>query len=90
MPLPQSTNAPTASGKDCAICKEPLLVPSSNNGQPSYVIDDVEFRCKHHFHWSCILEHSISSHDARNRCALCRQSVLDSQGEFIVKVRNEG
>ncbi|KAF2175157.1 ankyrin [Zopfia rhizophila CBS 207.26] len=90
MPFPPSTNPPTVSDKDCAICHEPLLVPSSNHGQPSYLIDDVEFRCKHHFHWGCILEYSISSFDARNRCALCRQSVLNSKGEFIVQVRNEG
>lgn len=89
MPVPPSINPPTASDKDCAICHEPLLVPSSNNGQLSFLIDDVEFRCKHHFHWDCILEYSMSSYDARTRCALCRQIVLDSHGEFIVWVCNE-
>ncbi|KAJ4371263.1 hypothetical protein N0V83_004480 [Neocucurbitaria cava] len=90
MPVPPSTNPPTASDKDCAICHEPLLVPSSNDDKLSFIIDDVEFRCKHHFHWACILEYATSSNDARNRCALCRQSVLDSRGKFIVYVRNEG
>jgi hypothetical protein len=90
MPFSPSVDPPTASDKDCAICHEPLLVPSSDHGQPSYLIDDVEFCCKHHFHWACILDYSVFSHDARNRCAFCRQSVLNSQGEFIVQVRNEG
>lgn len=90
MPLPASIHPPTASDQDCAICHEPLVVPSSNNGEPSYLIDDVEFRCKHRFHWACILEYAVSSpEDARTRCALCRQSLLYSQGEFMVLVRNE-
>lgn len=90
IPFPSSTNPPTVSHEVCAICHEPLLVPSIDDEQPSYLIDDVEFPCKHHFHWGCILEYSISSSDARNRCAFCRQSVLNSEGEFIVQVRNEG
>ena len=90
MPLPPHTNQPTASGEDCAICHEPLLVPSADDRKPSYIIDDVELRCKHHFHWSCILEYFESSSDVYRRCPLCRQSVLNSQGEFLVQVRNEG
>ncbi|KAJ8516496.1 hypothetical protein ONZ45_g6196 [Pleurotus djamor] len=85
-----STHPPKASDNDCAICHEPLLVPSNDDEKPSLLIDDVALRCKHHFHWSCILEYALSSPEARNRCALCRQSVLNARGQFIVEVRNEG
>lgn len=75
---------------DCTICHEPLLIPSSHEPlEPSYVIDDVQLRCSHHFHKSCLLEYAVSSPDARERCALCRANVLDSSGAFIVTVRTE-
>lgn len=35
------------------------------------------------------MEYIIPSYDARNRCVLCRQNVLDSHEGFIVPVRNE-
>lgn len=75
---------------DCAICHEPLLIPSDHESlEPSYVIDDVQLRCSHHFHKSCLLDYAVSSHDARERCALCRANVLDNSGAFIVTVRTE-
>ena len=75
---------------DCTICHSPLLIPSSHEPlSPSYVIDDVQLRCSHHFHKSCLLEYAVSSPDARSRCALCHANVLSSSGAFIVTVRTE-
>ncbi len=90
MPLP-SPQPSVESDQECAICHEQLLIADNDNDPltPSYVIDDVELSCKHHFHQSCILEHAASSADARKRCALCRAKVSDGEGSFWVTVRTE-
>ncbi|KAI4146590.1 MAG: hypothetical protein L6R39_003402 [Caloplaca ligustica] len=76
---------------DCAICHEPLI--DSNHDadplEPSLVIDDVQLRCGHHFHKSCILEYAVSSPAARERCAICRANVLNEGGRYIVKIKTE-
>lgn len=76
---------------DCAICHEPLLDSLSDQDplEASFVIDDVQLRCGHHFHKSSIAEYALSSPDARERCALCRAHVLNSNGEYIVTVKTE-
>ena len=88
MPLPPP-KPEVYSDRDCAICHEPLLIPSDNTLEPSYVIDDVQLRCSHHFHKSCLLDYAVSSPDAHERCALCRANLLDSRGAFIVTIRTE-
>jgi len=67
----------------------PFLSLAAIMTSPHFLDDGVEFRYKHHFHWNCILEYSISSPDAREHCALCRQSLLDSNGESIAWVHSE-
>lgn len=89
MPLPPP-KAEVYSDSECTICYEPLLVPNDNNPlEPSYVIDDVQLPCSHHFHKSCLLEYAASSPDGHERCVLCRANVLDNRGAFIVTVRTE-
>lgn len=71
------------SDSECTICHKKLLIAGNNDTlTPSYVIDDVELSCKHHFHQSCILEYAASSVDARERCALCHAKVSDRNGSF--------
>ena len=90
MPLPDP-KPEIYSEDDCAICHEPLVIPSddANPLNPSYVIDDVELTCGHHFHQSCIMEYALSSPNARECCALCRSNVLDEDGNFFVSVKTE-
>ena len=86
-----ASGSPSTAPDICAICHESLILPSNDDPlTPSFIIDDVQLRCNHHFHWSCILEYASSSEDARERCSLCRANVLDRNGNFIVNVRNEG
>lgn len=75
----------------CAICYEPLIVPNDDDepSKPSYVIDDVQLRCGHHFHKSCIMEYALSSPSARERCAMCRANVLDNSGRYIINIKTE-
>lgn len=80
----------TLQNSDCAICHEPLLIPSHHEPlEASYVIDDIQLRCLHHFHKSCLLEYFASSPGAHERYALCRVNVLNDRGAFIVTVRAE-
>ena len=89
MLLPQP-KAEVYSDSDCAICHEPLLIPCDHKPlEPSYVIDDVQLRCSHHFHKSCLLDYAVASPDDHERCVLCRANVLDNSGAFIVTVRTE-
>ena len=90
MPLPQP-KASVHSENDCAICHKPLILPNYDDdpSEPSFVIDDAELRCGHHFHQSCIIEYAAASEEARRRCALCRANVLSANGDFIVFVRTE-
>lgn len=89
MPLPPPQPS-VISDRDCAICHEQLLIAGNDDPlTPSYVIDDVELSCKHHFHQSCILEYAASSAKARERCAVCRAKVSDSNGSFWVTVQTE-
>ncbi|KAL8689503.1 MAG: hypothetical protein Q9218_004842 [Villophora microphyllina] len=90
MPFPAPKPAVHAQD-DCAICHEPLVDSNSNNNplEPSYVIDDVQLRCGHHFHKSCVVEHALSSPDACQRCAICRSNFLNSNGQHIVTVKTE-
>lgn len=90
MPLPPP-KASVHSKNECSICHDPLVIPNNDDNplNPSYVIDDVELRCKHHFHQSCVIEYAAASPDGRQRCPLCRASVLDSNGDFIVVVKTE-
>ncbi len=89
MPLPPP-KADVYSDSDCAICHEPLLIPCDDLPlEPSYMIDDAQLRCSHHFHQSCLLEYAVASPDAHERCALCRANVLDNSGAFIVTIRTE-
>jgi hypothetical protein len=90
MPIPPSTRPPTAIDEECALCNKPLLVPSSNDQTASFIIDDVELLCQHHFHMNCIIEDAKSRGDIRDQCALCSEHVLDQDGAFMVTVRNEG
>ena len=81
----------------CGICSEYLHIPSSDEQDAPYVIDDVELHCGppgspasgHHFHWGCITEWAKSGGDKRY-CPLCRRNTLDENGRFIADVRNEG
>lgn len=89
MPLPPP-KPEVHTDSDCTICHNPLLIPSSHEPlEPSYVIDDVQLRCSHHFHKGCLLNYAVSSPNTRSQCALCRADVLDSSGAFIVTVRTE-
>ena len=90
MPLPPP-KASVCSNEECSICHDPLVVPNNDDNplNPSYVIDDVELRCKHHFHQSCVIEYAVVSPNARQRCPLCRANVLDANGNFIVVVKTE-
>lgn len=80
---------------DCAICYERLVIPSTENEGPSYVIDDVQLLCQgrnqpgHHFHWSCLQEYDENGWD-RRACPLCRGNPLNGQDQLIAIVRNEG
>ncbi|KAF8324113.1 hypothetical protein DL93DRAFT_2070385 [Clavulina sp. PMI_390] len=85
------SNPPIESTTDsCALCHDPLLIPSTEAIGASHIIDDVELRCGHHFHWACIMDYSKVNKKAREECALCRASTLDAHGRFIVSIRNEG
>ena len=88
LPPPQTI---VYSDNECSICHDPLILPNSHDDplDPSYVIDDVELSCTHHFHQSCILEYAASSDEAREHCALCRAKVTDNYGCFWVTVRTE-
>ena len=87
LPVPKPS---VLADEDCSICHEPLVLPNDDDPlSPSFVIDDVKLHCGHHFHQSCIVEYAISSPDARQRCALCRASVVDNNGNFMVTTRTE-
>ena len=90
MPLPDP-QPEIHSDHECTICHEPLHLPSTDKSplEPSYVIDDVELSCSHHFHQSCILEYAASSPNARERCSICRAKITDRQGRFLATVRTE-
>ena len=90
MPLPPPK--PQMHSEDqCAICHEPLIISNDDDdpSKPSYVIDDLELRCGHHFHQSCVMEYALSSPSARERCATCRANVLDNHGRFMVNIKTE-
>ena len=90
MPFP-SPKLPVHTENKCTICNESLL--DSNNdadpSEPSYVIDDVQLRCGHHFHRSCIIERALLSPAVRERCTICRANVLNKSGHFIVTTKTE-
>lgn len=89
MPLPPP-RPPNPSDRECAICHEWLLEPTTDDPlQPSYILDDAELPCGHRFHQSCLVEYATSSAEARQRCALCRQSIAGANGAFWVTVRTE-
>jgi hypothetical protein len=82
---------PEYSADLCGICFDPLLIPSGDDEGTSEIIDDVELRCggSHHFHWECILSQARANGNS-SICPLCRRSVLNTQGQFLVDIRNEG
>ena len=90
MPLPPP-KPQVYTQNECTICHEPLI--RSNNEaeplEPSYVINDVQLRCGHHFHKSCILEYALTSPAARERCAICHTNVLNESGRYMVKIETE-
>jgi hypothetical protein len=90
MPLP-APKPEVHSEDQCAICYEPLIVPNNDDepSKPSYVIDDVQLRCGHHFHKSCIMGYALSSPSARERCAMCRANVLDNSGRYVIGIKTE-
>lgn len=91
MPLPPP-KASVHSENECSIRHDRLVVPNNDDDplEPSYVIDDVELRCKHHFHKSCAIDYAIAaSHNERQRCPLCHANVLDSNGDFLVGTKTE-
>jgi hypothetical protein len=91
MSLPQPRPENYSLEDDCAICFERLLIPATTGEVgPSYVIDDIKLRCKHHFHWSCFEEYDRASPENRSKCPLCRGNTLNTRGELIVDVVNEG
>ena len=53
------------------------------------MIDDVQLRCGHHFHQSCIIDHARSSPSARERCTTCGANDLDTNGRYMVGVTTE-
>jgi hypothetical protein len=73
----------------CGICREPLLISSDADEGPSEIIDDVELKCSHHFHWECVMTHAREAGNVA-ACPLCGQSVLNDHGRFLVDIRNEG
>jgi len=91
MSLPQPRPENYSLEEDCAICFERLLIPATSGEiGPSYVIDDIKLCCQHHFHWSCFEEYDSASSENRSKCPLCRGNTLDSSGQLIVDIVNEG
>jgi len=82
-------NHPRLAIKTVLLVMNPFLSLAAIIASPHFLNNDVESRCKHHFHWSCILKYSTSSPHAREHCALCKQSLLDAKGESIAWVHNE-
>ncbi|KAK4695744.1 hypothetical protein P7C70_g8495, partial [Phenoliferia sp. Uapishka_3] len=74
----------------CALCAEPLLIPSQDSTGPSTIPDDVHLVCNCHFHWDCITEHFEELPSSSRSCPACKSSVLSRDGRFLVDVRNEG
>jgi hypothetical protein len=75
----------------CTICQESLVIASTEDEGPSAIVDDVELLpCRHHFHWSCIMEYEMGSTASKGLCPHCNENALDPQGRFLVTVRNEG
>jgi len=83
----------------CSICTDPLVVTTEpeDGAADDAVLDDVELRCGHHYHWQCILDHAESD----TGCAICATPLYEeeasgsssdgeSSGRFFVTVRNEG
>ncbi|GAO51420.1 ankyrin [Saitoella complicata NRRL Y-17804] len=77
------------SSNNCALCFDPLLIPNPSDEGPAMIIDDVELRCSHHFHWSCFTEYDADGND-RTLCPECGETTLQRGGQLLVIVRNEG
>ncbi len=91
--MPLSLSKPEVHFEDqCVICYESLIV-SNNDDESSksfYIIDDdVQLRCDHHFHKSCIMRYALSSSSARERCAMCHVNILDNSDRYIIDIKIE-
>ncbi|KAH7888466.1 hypothetical protein F5I97DRAFT_701708 [Phlebopus sp. FC_14] len=84
----------TSTADACIICFEPLSILSDDEEGPVFITDDVELRCGHHSHWTCLMDWARTPDIDRTSCPQhnpeCGQSTLDSTGRFIVNVTNEG
>ncbi len=75
----------------CVICYK-LLIISNNDDEllkSFYVINDVQLRCNHHFHKSCIMRYALSSSSAHEQCTMCRVNVLDNSDWYIIDIKIE-
>ena len=80
---PNSAHTPTPPVDDCAICREPLCVPTHDAGLlPTSII---ELACSHRFHLDCLSTNVLTASDATfDKCPYCRASAFHAQGKYVV------
>lgn len=66
---------------DCAICYEPLKEQEGNY---------LRLKCKHCFHFECIVKLVNQPTDYNNKCPMCRTQIIDEnkypdENEYIIK-----
>ncbi|MCJ1246098.1 hypothetical protein MMC30_003302 [Trapelia coarctata] len=89
---PAFARTPTPPVDNCAICQEPLCIPTHDDrSHPSSMIDDdVQLLCNHRFHMNCIIKNELSAPAHPDHCPVCRRPVLDARRKFTVVIRTGG
>jgi len=81
-----------ASSETCISCHEALTILDEDYPLEPGLVDDVELRCGHHYHWSCFAE-EYSAEGAtlttKAQCPSCMQDIT-TNGKLLVTLRNEG
>ncbi|CUS12720.1 unnamed protein product [Tuber aestivum] len=81
-----------ASPETCISCHEALTIPDEDHPEEPGLVDDVELRCGHHYHWSCFAgEYSAdgATPATKSQCPACTQDIT-TNGKLLVTLRNEG